>query len=51
MEQRKLYRPEEDSYFAEPYIDEEGWRDAPLKHYYVHGGFKNTTENGTEEGT
>ena len=48
MEQRKLYRPEEDSYFAEPYIDEEGWRDAPLKHYYVHGGFRNTTENGTE---
>ena len=48
MEPKKLYIPEEDPYFAEPYIDEEGWRDLPLRHYYVHGGFKNTTENGTE---
>ena len=48
MEKKKLYIPEEDSYFSEPYIDEEGWRDEPLRHYYVHGGFRNTEENGTE---
>ena len=48
MEVKKLYIPEEDPYFSEPYIDEEGWRDTPLHHYYVHGGFRNTEENGSE---
>lgn len=48
MEEKKLYVPESDIYFAKPYIDVEEWRDKPLKHYYVHGGFKGTEMNGTE---
>ena len=28
--------------FAEPYIDIDEWRDAPVRHRYVHGGFKGT---------
>jgi hypothetical protein len=28
--------------FREPYIDKDEWRDAPVRHRYVHGGFKNT---------
>lgn len=47
--EKKLYIPEEDSYFAEPYIDIEEWRDAPVRHYYVHGGFKGTEINGANE--
>ena len=31
-----------DPMFAEPYIDKDEWRDAPVKHRYVHGGFKGT---------
>lgn len=31
-----------DSLFAEPYIDRQEWRDRPVRHYYVHGGFKGT---------
>jgi hypothetical protein len=26
--------------FKEPYIDVDEWRDAPVRHRYVHGGFK-----------
>ena len=33
---------EEDSMFSEPYVDIDEWRDAPVTHRYVHGGFKNT---------
>lgn len=40
--EEKLYRPEEDSRYAEPYIDEEGWREEPVRCYYVHGGWKET---------
>ena len=29
-----------DSLFNEPYIDIDEWRDEPVKHRYVHGGFK-----------
>lgn len=32
----------EDKVFAEPYIDIDEWRDTPVKHHYVHGGFKGT---------
>lgn len=37
-----LYSPDADPAFAQPYIDIEEWRDAPVRHYYVHGGFKGT---------
>jgi hypothetical protein len=32
----------ENPMFAEPYIDIDEWRDAPVRHRYVHGGFKGT---------
>lgn len=32
----------EDTLFAQPYIDVQEWRDAPVRHYYVHGGFQGT---------
>ena len=28
--------------FAEPYIDVDEWRDSPVRHRYVHGGFAGT---------
>ncbi len=31
-----------DAEFSEAYIDVDEWRDTPVKHRYVHGGFKNT---------
>ena len=31
-----------DPMFAEPYIDIDEWRDAPVRHHYIHGGFKGT---------
>lgn len=37
-----LYSPDNDPYFAQPYIDVDEWRDAPVRHRYVHGGFKGT---------
>lgn len=37
-----LYSPDSDPYFAQPYIDIDEWRDAPVRHRYVHGGFKGT---------
>jgi hypothetical protein len=32
--------PAVDALFAEPFIDKDEWRDAPVRHRYVHGGFK-----------
>lgn len=32
----------EDALFARPYIDVQEWRDGPVRHYYVHGGFEGT---------
>lgn len=32
----------EDPLFAQPYIDVDEWRTAPVRHRYVHGGFKGT---------
>ncbi|MBV1686708.1 PKD domain-containing protein [Novosphingobium sp. G106] len=37
-----LYSPDSDPYFAQPYVDIDEWRDAPVRHRYVHGGFKGT---------
>jgi hypothetical protein len=31
-----------DPMFDKPYIDEDEWRDAPVPHRYVHGGFEET---------
>lgn len=31
-----------DPLFTEPYVDVDEWRDAPVRHRYVHGGFKGT---------
>ena len=31
-----------DPMFAEPYIDIDEWRTSPVRHRYVHGGFKGT---------
>ena len=48
MEEKVLYHPEGDDYFSQPYIDVREWRDTPVRHYYVHGGFKGTEKNGNE---
>lgn len=32
----------EDPLFSEPYMDIDEWRDTPVRHRYVHGGFKGT---------
>ncbi|HUD31002.1 MAG TPA: hypothetical protein VMQ93_19225, partial [Novosphingobium sp.] len=37
-----LYSPDADPTFAQPYVDIDEWRDAPVRHRYVHGGFKGT---------
>ena len=31
-----------DPFFAQPYVDIDEWRDEPVSHRYIHGGFKNT---------
>ncbi len=31
-----------DPHFAQPYVDVDEWRDAPVRHRYVHGGFTGT---------
>ena len=32
----------QDTLFNEPYVDIDEWRDAPVRHRYVHGGFEGT---------
>ncbi len=39
-----MYHPSTDEQFAHPYVDVDEWRDAPVRHRYVHGGFEG---NGT----
>ena len=39
---KPLYSPEGDATFAQPYVDVDEWRDAPVRHRYVHGGFTGT---------
>lgn len=34
--------PAADPLFSQPYVDIDEWRDQPLRHRYVHGGFKGT---------
>ncbi len=31
-----------DALFKEPFVDIDEWRDAPVRHRYIHGGFKGT---------
>lgn len=31
-----------DLLFQDPYVDVAEWRDAPIRHHYVHGGFRGT---------
>ena len=31
-----------DEQFRKPYIDEDEWRDTPVPHHYIHGGFEGT---------
>ena len=31
-----------DTLFSKPYIDIDEWREKPIKHHYVHGGFEGT---------
>ena len=32
----------QDTLFAKPYVDVDEWRDKPVRHRYVHGGFQGT---------
>ncbi|HET9667539.1 MAG TPA: hypothetical protein VFP09_12310, partial [Desertimonas sp.] len=31
-----------DGEFSKPYVDVDEWRDDPVRHRYVHGGFEGT---------
>jgi hypothetical protein len=33
---------QQDPLFTQPYVDVDEWRDEPVRHRYVHGGFENT---------
>lgn len=33
----------QDTLFKEPYVDVDEWREVPVRHRYVHGGFKGTS--------
>jgi hypothetical protein len=35
-------QPAADPMFRQPYVDVDEWRDTPVRHRYVHGGFKGT---------
>lgn len=48
MSEKKLYVPQEDFYYANPYVDVEEWRTVPIRHLYVHGGFRGTEKEGQE---
>lgn len=36
------YNATQDTLFKEPYVDKDEWREVPVRHRYVHGGFKGT---------
>ena len=40
-----------DSLFAKPYIDVDEWRNEPVRHRYVHGGFEGTETRFSLSGT
>ncbi len=39
---QELYDGKNDVQFAEPYVDQDEWRETPVHHRYVHGGFRGT---------
>lgn len=47
MSENGLYIPEQDARYANPVIDLEEWRDKPCRHYFVHGEFQGTEQDGT----
>ena len=40
--QRSVETAAVDEYFGEPYVDLDEWREVPVRHRYVHGGFAQT---------
>ncbi|SLJ91345.1 hypothetical protein [Arthrobacter sp. P2b] len=36
---------EVDGFFKDPYVDVDEWREIPVRHRYLHGGFKGTDTN------
>ncbi len=40
--QAQTYDPAQDKAFQQPFIDLDQWRDTPVRHRYVHGGFQGT---------
>lgn len=42
MEEKKIYNGLDDVQFAKPYVDRDEWRDGPVRHRYIHGGFEGT---------
>lgn len=43
MKTEKLYDGVNDSQFSRPYIDVDEWREAPVRHRYIHGGYEGTS--------
>lgn len=39
---KKWYDGMNDEQFAKPYVDVDEWREAPVRHRYIHGGFEGT---------
>jgi len=42
MAEQSMYDGTADAQFKEPYVDRDEWRDTPLRHRYMHGGFMGT---------
>lgn len=42
MSEMNRYTGINDAEYTKPYIDQDEWRDTPVKHRYVHGGFEGT---------
>jgi len=42
MNTMQIHDVKYDSQFQKPFVDAEEWRDEPLRHLYIHGGFEGT---------
>lgn len=42
QKEKKLYTGADDAQFSKPYVDEDEWREFPVHHRYIHGGFEGT---------
>ena len=40
--QETLFDPATDEQFLKPFVDVDEWRDQPVRHHYIHGGFEGT---------